>query len=84
MVASILRRQTRVIDACFRLAGDQLALVMPGTSGEGARIVAERCLAQQIVDAKLCEGVLTPRFGVVEAGDDTADALVARAAAAFA
>jgi diguanylate cyclase (GGDEF)-like protein len=83
VVASIVRRHTRVIDACFRLAGDQLALVMPGTSVEGARIVAERCRAQ-IVDAKLCEGVMAPRFGVVEASDDSADALVARAAAAFA
>jgi diguanylate cyclase (GGDEF)-like protein len=82
VVASIVRRHTRVIDACFRLAGEQLALVMPGTSGEGARIVAERCRAQ-ILDAKLCEGVMTPRFGIVEASDDTADALVARAAAAF-
>jgi diguanylate cyclase (GGDEF)-like protein len=83
VIANILRRHTRVIDACFRLSAQQLAIVMPGTSLEGARIVADRCRAQ-ILDAKLCEGVLAPRFGVVEAGDeDDPDALVARAHAAY-
>nr|HEX4315531.1 sensor domain-containing diguanylate cyclase [Kofleriaceae bacterium] len=82
VVANIVRRHTRVIDACFRLSGDQLAIVMPGTSAEGARIVADRCRAQ-IVDAKLCEGAISPRFGIVEGADDTADGLVARASAAY-
>ena len=82
VIANILKRHTRVIDACFRLATDELAIVMPGTSLEGARIVADRCRAQ-IVDAKLCEGVIAPRFGVVEAADEEADALVGRASAAL-
>src|SRR5262249_49474077 len=82
VIANILKRHTRVIDACFRLAADELAIVMPGTSLEGAKIVADRCNAQ-IVDAKLCEGSITPRFGVVEAADEEADALVARASAAL-
>lgn len=83
VIANILKRHTRVIDACFRLATDELAIVMPGTSLEGARIVADRCRAQ-ILDAKLCDGVIAPRFGVVEAGDDDGDGLVARASAALA
>jgi diguanylate cyclase (GGDEF)-like protein len=83
VIANILKRHTRVIDACFRLAADELAIVMPGTSLEGARIVADRCRAQ-ILDAKLCEDVIAPRFGIVEAKDEEADGLVARATAALA
>lgn len=78
VIANILKRHTRVIDACYRLGSESLAIVMPGTSFEGAKIVSERCRAQ-ILDAKLCDGILAPRFGVVEAGDEESDALVARA-----
>ncbi len=79
-VAAILNKHTRVIDACFRLAGDEFAIVMPGTSLEGARILAERCRAH-IADAKL--GAVKPSFGVVEAGDESAIELAARATAAL-
>ncbi|MEO8706624.1 MAG: sensor domain-containing diguanylate cyclase [Kofleriaceae bacterium] len=80
-VASILQKHTRVIDAGFRIAADDFAIVMPGTSREGALVVAERCRAH-IRDAKLCDGSVTARVGVVEAADETADDLAGRAAAA--
>ncbi|MEJ7603564.1 MAG: sensor domain-containing diguanylate cyclase [Kofleriaceae bacterium] len=77
-VARILQSQTRAIDACFRIGPDDFALVMPGTSLEGARIVAERCRAH-ITEARFCEGALVASFGVVEACDETSDALATRA-----
>jgi diguanylate cyclase (GGDEF)-like protein len=79
-VGAILNRHTRVIDACFRLAGDEFAIVMPGTSLEGARILAERCRAH-IGEAKLA--AVTAGFGVVEAADESAVELAARATAAL-
>ena len=77
-VARILQSQTRAIDACFRIGPDDFALVMPGTSLEGARIVAERCRTH-ITEARFCDGALIASFGVVEAIDETSDALATRA-----
>jgi diguanylate cyclase (GGDEF)-like protein len=78
-VARILNTHTRAIDAGFRVSADDFAIVMPGTSLEGARIVAERCAAH-IRDAKLCEGSLGSKTGVVEAlADETVDDLAGRA-----
>ncbi len=71
-----------MIDACFRLSGDEFAIVMPGTSLEGARILADRCNTH-IADAKLAETPLTSSFGVVEAAHETATELAGRAAAAL-
>jgi diguanylate cyclase (GGDEF)-like protein len=82
-IARILQKHTRAIDAGFRVAADDFAIVMPGTSLEGARIVAERCRAH-IHDAKLCDGGVTTSIGVVEAADETAEDLAGRAAAAVA
>jgi diguanylate cyclase (GGDEF)-like protein len=80
-VATILRKNTRAIDAGFRVGPDDFAIVMPGTSLEGARTVAERCRVH-IREARLCEGGLGSAIGVVEATDETADALSTRAIAA--
>ncbi|MBS1124416.1 MAG: cph, partial [Deltaproteobacteria bacterium] len=80
-VTTILKKHTRAIDAGFRIGPDDFAIVMPGTSLEGAHTVAERCRSH-IRDARLCEGALGSAIGVVAATDETADALAARAIAA--
>ena len=82
-VALILQKQTRAIDASFRVAADDFAIVMPGTSAEGARVVAERCRTH-ITEAKLCDGTVTTSIGIVEAlgGEESADDIAARATAA--
>jgi len=77
-IATTLRTHTRAIDACFRIAADDFAIVMPGTSATGAKIVADRCRAH-ILNAKMFDGTLTAAWGIVEAGDETADHLNARA-----
>lgn len=75
-ISTILRNHTRVIDACFRLSSDEFAIVMPGTSLEGANILAER-FRVHIAEAKL-NGV-TASFGVIEAIEETPEELVLRA-----
>ena len=80
-IATILQNHTRAIDAGFRITADAFAIVMPGTSLQGAGIVAERCRAH-IRDAKLCDGIVTSRIGVVEATQEAAEDLVNRATAA--
>lgn len=65
-IAQILKRHTRAIDACFRIAADRVSIVLPGTSLDGARILVERCRAH-IVEAKPCDGAITASFGVIEA-----------------
>jgi diguanylate cyclase (GGDEF)-like protein len=82
-VATILKQHTRMIDGCFRIRADGLAIVMPGTSLEGAQIVAERCRAHSL-EARVCDGAVRLGFGVVAAADETADAITARASAALA
>jgi GGDEF domain-containing protein len=72
-----------MIDGCFRIRADELAIVMPGTSFEGAQVVSERCRAH-CVEARVCEGGVGLGFGVVAAADETAAEITARAAAALA
>jgi len=82
-LAGILKAHTRMIDGCFRIRADELAIVMPGTSLEGARILAERCRAQ-ISEAKLGEGSVASSFGVVESKAEAApEPLLARAGEAL-
>ena len=82
-MATILKAHTRMIDGCFRIRADELAIVMPGTSLEGAQVVSERCRAHW-VEARVCEGGVGLGFGVVAAADETAAEITARAAAALA
>jgi diguanylate cyclase (GGDEF)-like protein len=77
-VAATLKQHTRVIDECFRLGMAELAIVMPGTSMEGARVLAERFRAR-VANGNLGKGVVTMRFGVVEAGAETGVELTSRA-----
>ena len=65
-IATILKKHTRAIDACFRIAADGVAIVLPGTSLDGARILVERCRAH-IAEARPVEGAISASFGVIEA-----------------
>jgi diguanylate cyclase (GGDEF)-like protein len=69
-LATILKAHTRMIDGCFRVRADELAIVMPGTSLEGARIVTERCRAHAI-ESRVCDPSVRLGFGVVAAAEDT-------------
>lgn len=77
-VATILSQHTRMIDGCFRIHADELAIVMPGTSLDGARIVVERCRSQAL-ESRACDPAVRLAFGVVAAADETPDQILARA-----
>jgi diguanylate cyclase (GGDEF)-like protein len=80
-VATILKQHTRMIDGCFRVHADELAIVMPGTSLDGARVVAERC-REHSLDSRACDSTVHLGFGVVAAAvEDTASEVIARAGA---
>jgi len=82
-VAKILKQHTRMIDGSFRILADELAIVMPGTSLDGARIVAERCRAHSN-ESKACDSAVRLGFGIVAAStEDTPAGIAARANAAL-
>ena len=82
-IATILKKHTRAIDACFRIAADEVAIVLPGTSLDGARILVERCRAH-IAEARPCDGAITASFGVIEAvAGENAEQITARMSAAI-
>jgi diguanylate cyclase (GGDEF)-like protein len=82
-VVAILNQHTRAIDACFRLGANELAIVMPGTSLAGGRVLADRFRAH-ITSLRPGDTTVTASIGVVEAGAETADELTARANQALA
>ncbi len=82
-IATILKAHTRMIDGCFRVRADELAIVMPGTSLEGAWVVAERCRAHS-VESRACDSAVRLGFGVVSAlAAETAAEITTRANAAL-
>ena len=82
-IANILKRHTRAIDACFRTAAGTIAIVLPGTSLDGARILVERCRAH-IENTRPMDGAIAASFGVIEAvAGETAEQITARVNAAL-
>lgn len=66
-VARILD-QSRLTDDCFRIGGDEFAIVMPQTTAKEAGIAAAR-IAQQVSDARLGDGGIEISFGVAGVTD---------------
>jgi diguanylate cyclase (GGDEF)-like protein len=63
-IASLIR-QTRTADDCFRIAGDEFAVLMPNTARDGAELAATR-LRNLVAAADLCDGLVSMVFGVAE------------------
>ena len=76
-VAQILDA-SRVADDCFRIGGDEFAIVMPETTAEEARLAVER-IAAEVGAARLVEGVIGVSFGVAAGVDRESEALIAAA-----
>ena len=73
-VARILQA-SRLADDCFRIGGDEFAILMPETPAEAARTAAGR-IAADIRDADLGDGELGASFGIVGSVDRDESALV--------
>jgi diguanylate cyclase (GGDEF)-like protein len=76
-VAKILD-ESRVADDCFRIGGDEFAIVMPETTPEDAGVLAGR-IAHEVRDAKLGDGAIGVSFGVAGTTDPDAEGLFAAA-----
>jgi diguanylate cyclase (GGDEF)-like protein len=76
-VAEILQ-SARQADDCFRIGGDEFAILMPETTPEAARIAAER-IATDIRNADLGDGELGVSFGIASASDQDEAVLLAAA-----
>jgi len=76
-VAKVLD-EARVADDCFRIGGDEFAIVMPETSLEEATRAAERIAARARIGG-LGEGVIGISFGVAATVDPDAAGLLAAA-----
>jgi two-component system cell cycle response regulator len=71
----------RLIDRVARYGGEEFAVILPETSGEDAKIVAERLramIAGEPIDVKTLAGepasvALTASFGLAELGDGVTD-----------
>jgi len=76
-VARILD-QSRTADDCFRIGGDEFAILMPETEAIHARTAAER-VADQIRSAHLGDGAIGASYGLAASTNRDADTLVAAA-----
>jgi diguanylate cyclase (GGDEF)-like protein len=76
-VARILEG-SRVADDCFRIGGDEFAILMPGTSNDEAHVAATR-LAEEVRAAALGQGTISTSFGIGTTVDRDAEVLRAKA-----
>jgi diguanylate cyclase (GGDEF)-like protein len=76
-VAGILD-ESRAADDCFRIGGDEFAILMPETEAIHARTAAER-VATQIRSAKLGDGKIGASYGIAASTNRNTDVLVAAA-----
>ena len=76
-VARILN-DSRVADDCFRIGGDEFAILMPNTSRGEATVAAER-VAERVRSAALGEGGIGASFGLATGDDRDSDSLLAAA-----
>jgi diguanylate cyclase (GGDEF)-like protein len=81
-VAAILHQNTRATDLCFRIGGDEFAVVMPSTTLASAGAVVERIDAA-VVSARLAEGAVGISAGAAEASGQSLKELLATADAAL-
>jgi diguanylate cyclase len=76
-VARILD-ESRAADDCFRIGGDEFALLMPETEAIYARTAAER-IADQIRSANLGDGTIGASYGIAASTNRDSDTLFAAA-----
>ncbi len=76
-VAAILREATREADLAARWGGEEMALLLPETDGQGADVVAEK-LREKIAGHAFPEaGQVTASFGVATMNSDAMDLIAA-------
>ncbi|MGN6203227.1 MAG: GGDEF domain-containing protein, partial [Solirubrobacterales bacterium] len=69
---------SRTADDCFRIGGDEFAILMPETEAIHARTAAER-VATQIREAQLGDGAIGASYGIAASTNRDSDILFAAA-----
>jgi len=69
---------SRVADDCFRIGGDEFAILMPGTSEDEAHVAAHR-IAEEVRAAALGDGAISTSYGIATTVDRDAEVLRAKA-----
>lgn len=77
-VARELTSHLRFVDTCFRIGGDEFALLLPDTELAGAELAVERCVGA-IRAARLGAGRVGVSAGLVESSGESAELLLQRA-----
>lgn len=67
--------ESRVSDDCFRIGGDEFAILLPETTRAEAEVAAAR-IATMVSDAQLGEGAIAISFGVASGTDLNGGALL--------
>jgi diguanylate cyclase (GGDEF)-like protein/PAS domain S-box-containing protein len=83
-IAALMRNELRKIDTAGRVGGEEFAIVLPGTSTEEARVLAERLRLKVAANPLLHDGQaipITASIGLtaIRANDTSADADLVRA-----
>jgi diguanylate cyclase (GGDEF)-like protein len=84
VVGDVLRRSVRLFDVCARHGGDEFAILMPGSSPENSRRIAER-IREGVEDSRPSGGPwsdelrLTTSIGLATFANTTAEDLIDRA-----
>jgi diguanylate cyclase (GGDEF)-like protein len=84
VVGDVLRRSVRLFDVCARQGGDEFAILMPGSSPENSRQIAER-IREGVEDSRPAGGPwsddlrLTTSIGIATFANTTAEDLIDRA-----
>jgi diguanylate cyclase (GGDEF)-like protein len=84
VVGDVLRRSVRLFDVCARQGGDEFAILMPGSSPENSRQIAER-IREGVEDSRPAGGPwsddlrLTTSIGIATFANTTGEDLIDRA-----
>lgn len=80
-VAFLLERNVRNVDLCYRIGGDEFAIILPGTDEKGGRNVVHRLAARMAIAVSTLRPMVGLSIGVAAAPPQTAvaDAVVAAA-----
>jgi diguanylate cyclase (GGDEF)-like protein len=80
-IGFLLERNVRNVDLCYRIGGDEFAIILPGTDEAGCEIVIQRLAARMSIAVSTLRPMVSLSFGTAAAppGEANTEAIVAAA-----